>query len=79
MIWKIQPMQPSSRAVIDLTENLELTAGLRWTSEERQQSVELEFLDQAAYREIAFDAIEGVPGLVPLEDLALHWSPTCLR
>lgn len=51
----------------DLTENLELTAGLRWTSEKREQSVNLEFLDQAAYRDIAFSAIEGVPGIIPLQ------------
>jgi outer membrane receptor protein involved in Fe transport len=51
----------------DLTENLELTAGVRWTSEEREQSVELEFLDQAAFRETAFDAIAGVPGLTPFQ------------
>ncbi|NCF18234.1 MAG: TonB-dependent receptor [Haliea sp.] len=52
----------------DLTDNLELTAGLRWTSEEREQSVKLQLLDQPAYREIAFGAIEGVPGLIPIED-----------
>ena len=51
----------------DLTDNLELTAGLRWTSEKREQSVNLEFLDQAAFRDIAFSAIEGVPGIIPLQ------------
>lgn len=50
----------------NLTENLELTAGLRWTSERRQQSVQLELLDVQAFRDIAFAAIEGTPGLVPL-------------
>ena len=51
----------------DITDNLELTAGLRWTSEKREQSVTLQLLDQTAYRKIAFGAIEGVPGLAPLE------------
>ncbi|MCX2974122.1 TonB-dependent receptor [Halieaceae bacterium IMCC8485] len=51
----------------DLTDNLELTAGLRWTSEKREQTVDLEFLDQAAFRDIAFAAIEGVPGIVPIK------------
>ena len=55
----------------DLTENLELTAGLRWTSEKREQSVKLQLLDQSAFREIAFDAIAGVPGLIPLEALGV--------
>ncbi len=55
----------------DLTENLELTAGVRWTSEKREQSVDLDFLDQAAYRDTAFAAIEGVPGIVPLKDLGI--------
>lgn len=59
------------QASYDLTENLELTAGVRWTSEKREQSVDLELLDQAAYREIAFGAIEGVSGLVPVESLGL--------
>ena len=50
-----------------LTENLELTAGVRWTSEEREQTVSLELLDVAEFRRIAFDAIAGVPGiLLPL-------------
>jgi outer membrane receptor protein involved in Fe transport len=51
----------------DITENLELTAGLRWTSEKREQTVFLEFLDQAAYRDVAFAAIAGVPGIFPLQ------------
>ncbi len=55
----------------DLTDNLELTAGLRWTSEKREQSVQLELLDQAAYRAIAFDAIAGVPGILPVETLGI--------
>jgi iron complex outermembrane recepter protein len=55
----------------DLTENLELTAGLRWTSEKREQTVDLEFLDVDAYRDIAFGAIEGVPGILPLQDLGI--------
>ncbi|MEP1471929.1 MAG: TonB-dependent receptor [Halieaceae bacterium] len=55
----------------DLTDNLELTAGLRWTSEKREQSVELQLLDQSAYREIAFAAIEGVPGLIPIESAGI--------
>ena len=55
----------------DLTDNLELTAGLRWTSEKREQSVRLQLLDQVAYREIAFAAIEGVPGLIPLESAGI--------
>ncbi|MFZ1832184.1 MAG: TonB-dependent receptor [Pseudomonadales bacterium] len=50
-----------------LTENIEFTAGVRWTSEEREQTVQLELLDEAEFRRIAFDAIAGVPGiLVPL-------------
>ncbi len=55
----------------DLTDNLELTAGVRWTSEKREQSVALELLDQAAYRSVAFDAIAGVPGIIPIEDLGI--------
>ena len=55
----------------DLTDNLELTAGVRWTSEKREQSVALELLDQAAYRSIAFDSIAGVPGIIPVEDLGI--------
>ncbi|MEH6582351.1 MAG: TonB-dependent receptor [Halioglobus sp.] len=51
----------------DITENLELTAGVRWTSEKREQSVYLELLDETAFREIAFGAIEGVPGMIPVE------------
>ena len=53
----------------DLTDNLELTAGLRWTSEKREQSVKLELLDVSAYRDIAFGAIAGVPGIVPFQPL----------
>ena len=50
-----------------LTENLEFTAGVRWTSEEREQTVQLELLDVDEFRRIAFDAIAGLPGiLVPL-------------
>ncbi len=52
---------------IDITPQLEFTAGVRWTTEKREQTVKLELLDQAAYREIAFDAIAGVPGMVPIE------------
>ena len=55
----------------DVTDNLELTAGLRWTSEKREQSVDLEFLDVQAYRDIAFDAVAGAPGLLPLPDLGI--------
>ncbi len=55
----------------DLTENLELTAGVRWTSEEREQTVDLELLDQAAYRDIAYAAIADVEGIVPLKDLGI--------
>jgi outer membrane receptor protein involved in Fe transport len=55
----------------DLTENLEFTAGVRWTSEEREQSVDLQLLDVPAYREIAFDAIAGVSGLLPIEALGI--------
>ena len=40
-----------------LTENLEFTAGVRWTSEEREQTVQIELLDVAEFRRIAFDAI----------------------
>lgn len=50
-----------------LTDNLEFTAGLRWTSERRQQTVDLDLLDEAAYRKRAFAAIAGTPGLIPLE------------
>lgn len=55
----------------DLTESLELTAGVRWTSEKREQSVELELLDEAAYRDIAFAAIAGVPGITAIKDLGI--------
>ncbi|MCB1843011.1 MAG: TonB-dependent receptor, partial [Halioglobus sp.] len=55
----------------DLTQNLELTAGVRWTSEQREQSVELELLDEDAYYDIAFDAIAGVQGITPLQDLGV--------
>jgi outer membrane receptor protein involved in Fe transport len=55
----------------DLTDNLELTVGLRWTSEEREQSVEQAFLDEQAFRDIAFDAIADVEGIIPLEDLGV--------
>jgi iron complex outermembrane receptor protein len=55
----------------DLTDNLEFTAGIRWTSEKREQSVQLELLDQAAYRDIAFAAIEDVTGIVPVKDLGI--------
>lgn len=55
----------------DLTDNLELTAGLRWTSEKREQSVQLELLDEAAYREIAFAAIEGAAGITPAQSLGI--------
>ncbi len=55
----------------DLTENLELTAGLRWTSEKREQSVDLLLLDVPAYREVAFGAIEGTPGFIPLPDAGI--------
>ncbi|RLQ21018.1 hypothetical protein DWB85_14960 [Seongchinamella sediminis] len=55
----------------DLTDNLELTAGIRWTSEKREQTVDLEFLDVDAYRDIAFGAIAGVPGILPLQDLGI--------
>lgn len=59
------------QASYNLTDNLELTAGVRWTSEKREQTVELELLDQAAYRDIAFDAIADVTGLVALPDLGV--------
>ena len=59
------------QASYDLVDNLELTAGIRWTREEREQSVELELLDQAAYRAIAFDTIADLPGLIPLESLGV--------
>lgn len=55
----------------DVTENLELTAGVRWTSEKREQSVSLELLDEAAYRDIAYAAIAGTPGITPLQDLGI--------
>jgi len=55
----------------DLTDNLELTAGVRWTSEKREQSVQLELLDEAAYRDIAFAAIDGIPGITPVEALGI--------
>ncbi|MFK7977012.1 MAG: TonB-dependent receptor [Halioglobus sp.] len=51
----------------DITENLELTAGARWTSERRKQSVELFLLDVDAYRDIAFGAIAGAPGFIPVQ------------
>jgi iron complex outermembrane receptor protein len=54
-----------------ITDNLELTAGLRWTSERRKQSVFLELLDVDAFRRTAFEAIEGVPGFIPLEALGV--------
>jgi len=55
----------------DLTDNLELTAGLRWTSEERKQSVQQGFLDEQAYRDIAFNAIADVDGIVPIPALGI--------
>jgi outer membrane receptor protein involved in Fe transport len=55
----------------DITDNLELTAGVRWTSEKREQSVSLDLLDVPAFREIAFGAIEGVPGMIPVEEAGL--------
>ncbi|MEH6571380.1 MAG: TonB-dependent receptor, partial [Halioglobus sp.] len=55
----------------DITDNLELTAGLRWTSEQRKQSVFLELLDVDEYRRIAFGAIEGAPGFIPVEALGI--------
>jgi len=55
----------------DLADNLELTAGVRWTSEKREQSVELELLDEAAYRDIAFAAIADVPGIIANQDLGI--------
>ncbi|MGI9287929.1 MAG: TonB-dependent receptor [Pseudomonadales bacterium] len=55
-----------------VTDNLEITAGVRWTSEKREQRVVLELLDQAAFREIAFNSIVGVPGIVaPLQDTGI--------
>lgn len=55
-----------------LTENLEFTAGARWTSEKREQTVWLELLDEPAFRSIAFDAITGVPGiLAPLPQFGI--------
>lgn len=55
-----------------LTDNLELTAGLRWTSETREQQVDVELLDVAAFRQQAFAALEGVPGiLAPVESLGI--------
>jgi outer membrane receptor protein involved in Fe transport len=59
------------QASYDLTDNLELTAGVRWTSEKREQSVDLKLLDTAAYREVAFAAIEGTPGIIPLPDAGI--------
>jgi hypothetical protein len=51
-----------------LTHDLEFTAGLRWTREEREQDVSLELLDEVEFRRIAFNSIAGVPGiLLPLE------------
>ena len=54
-----------------LTDQLEFTAGVRWTSEKREQSVELELLDEAAYRDIAFAAIADIPGLTPSQPLGI--------
>ena len=51
----------------DLTDNLELTAGLRWTSEQREQSVDLFLLDEPAFRATAFASIAGAPGILPVE------------
>ena len=55
----------------ELTDNLEFTAGLRWTSEKREQSVELELLDEAAYQDIAFAAIADVPGITPNQEFGI--------
>jgi outer membrane receptor protein involved in Fe transport len=55
----------------ELTDQLELTAGLRWTSEKREQWVNQELLDSAAYRDVAFDALQGVEGFLPLKDLGV--------
>lgn len=54
------------QASYDITEHLELTAGVRWTSEKREQSVDLELLDEPAFRDIAYAAIADVPGLIPV-------------
>ncbi|MBA6414204.1 TonB-dependent receptor [Parahaliea sp. F7430] len=51
-----------------VTDNLELTAGVRWTSENRKQRVDVEILDEAAFYAKAFPALNGVPGvLLPIE------------
>ena len=55
-----------------LTDNLELTAGVRWTSENRKQQVDVELLDVAAFRAQAFPALAGVPGvLAPVESAGI--------
>src|SRR5690606_6116582 len=51
----------------ELTDQLELTAGLRWTSEQREQSVSQLLLDEEPFREPAFAAIAGTPGIIPLQ------------
>jgi len=48
-----------------------LTAGIRWTSERREQTVDLELLDEEAYRDIAYAAIADVPGIIPAQALGI--------
>jgi iron complex outermembrane recepter protein len=56
----------------EATSNLELTTGVRWTSEKREQTVALELLDVNAFRSIAFNSIVGVPGiLLPLSQFGV--------
>lgn len=47
-----------------VTQNLEVTAGLRWTSENRKQRVDVELLDVDAFRSRAFPVLNGVPGVI---------------
>ena len=47
----------------DVTERLELTAGVRWTSEKRQSNVKLNLLDQEAFKTTALNSLTGVPGI----------------
>ncbi len=47
----------------DVTEHLEFTAGVRWTSEKRESNVRLNLLDQEAFKTTAANSLAGIPGI----------------
>jgi iron complex outermembrane receptor protein len=64
----------------DVTDNLEFTAGVRWTSEKRESNVKLNLLDQDAFKSTALASLAGVPGinaslLIPGSPLILLVDP----